>query len=205
MGNACRHFVTVFGTQKVTQVVECVQQLQQVETTLEHLIDKYELQIKEQKREARAKMNEKNNCLRHMKTIHIIRHHKQQLEKRMTACQSKRYQLESLNVTQMHIQAIQTTTATFEHFLRENDVDRVSQIQDTLTEMIEDACEITDMVSTTPVDIDDDDIEQDYNTMVASLQSVPTMETMTVEFPSVPDNELTNLKQQEVETLPLCE
>ena len=206
MGNMCRRFGTLIQTQKVTQVVECVQELQRVETTLGHLIDKYEQQIKEQRGEARAKMNDKSNCLRHMRTIQIIRHHKKQLEKRMTACLSKRYQLESLNVTQMHLQAIQTTSATFEHFLRENDIDRVSQIQDTLTEMIEDACEITDVVSATPVDIDDDEIEKDYNAMVASLQSAPTSSAPTsvhVEFPSVPTTELIGTEPEQLETLPL--
>jgi hypothetical protein len=202
MGNVCRRLVPLFQTQKVTQVVECVQELHRVETTLGHLIDKYEQQIKEQRGEARAKMNDKSNCLRHMRTIHIIRHHKEQLEKRMTACLSKRYQLESLNVTQMHLQAIQTTSATFEQFLKANDIDRVSQIQDTLTEMIEDACEITDIVSATPVDIDDDDIENDYNALVASLQSVQT--SVQVEFPSVPTTELTCTEPEQLETLPLC-
>ena len=201
MGNACRRLVTVFQTQKVTQVVECVQELHRVETTLGHLVDKYEQQIQEQRREARAKMNNKSNCLRHMRTIHIIRHHKEQLEKRMTACLSKRYQLESLNVTQMHLQAIQTTSATFEHFLKENDIDRVSQIQDTLTEMIEDACEITEIVSTVPLDIDEDDIENDYNAMVAGLQSAQT--SVQVEFPSVPTAELYNHEQRQLETMPL--
>ena len=204
MGNACQQFFRFGTTQKVTQVVECVQELQRVETTLGHLIDKYEQQILEQRGEARAKMNDKSNCLRHMRTIHIIRHHKEQLEKRMTACLSKRYQLESLNVTQMHLRAIQTTSATFEHFLKANDVDRVSQIQDTLTEMIEDACEITDIVSATPVDIDDDDIENDYNIMVASLQSVPTTMPIQVEFPSVPTTKLTGTVPEQLETLPLC-
>jgi hypothetical protein len=203
MGNACRRLVTVFQTQKVTQVVECVQELHRVETTLGHLVDKYEQQIQEQRREARAKMNNKNNCLRHMRTIHIIRHHKEQLEKRMTACLSKRYQLESLNVTQMHLQAIQTTSATFEQFLKENDIDRVSQIQDTLTEMIEDACEITEIVSTIPLDIDEDDIENDYNEMVAGLQSAPPVEFPSVEFPSVPTAELYNHEQRQLETMPL--
>lgn len=199
MGNVCRHLVTVFQTQPVTQVVECVQELQRVETTLGHLIDKYERQIQEQMGKARTKMNDKTSCMCLVRTIHIIRHHKEQLENRRTACLSKRYQLESLNVTQMHIKAIQTTSATFEHFLKENDIDRVAQIQDTLTEMIEDACEITDIVSTTPVDIDDDEIERDYNAMVASLQPGQTQ----IEFPCVPNTELVGRGQ--LETLPLFE
>ena len=193
MGNLC-------STPKVTQIIECVQQLQQVELTLGHLIDKYDTQIREQQSAARTKRNDKYSCLRHVRTIHIIRHHKQQLEKRQTACLSKRYQLESLNVTQMHLQAIRSTSATFEHFLKEHDVNRVAAIQDTLAEMIEDACEINDMVSTTtPLEIDDSDIEDEYNSLLAEVQTP-------IVFPSVPQTSvgMGDRHDHDSELVPLC-
>ena len=184
MGNLCLR-------PKVTQVIECIQELQQVEVTLGHLIGKYEKQIREQQLEARSKMNWKADCMRHVRSIRVIRHHKEQLEKRLTACMSKRYQLEALNVTKMHLKAIQNTTSTFEHFLKENQVERVTAIQDTLAEMIEDACEINDVISQEPLDIDDNDIEEDYNSMVAQLQ-----------FPVAPTGQLQT--NETAELVPLC-
>ena len=70
-------------------------------------------------------------------TIRIIKHHKGNLENRLEACMSRRYHLESLNVTKMHIKAIQTTSAAFRHFLKRHDVEKVAEIKDTLEEMIE--------------------------------------------------------------------
>lgn len=186
MGNFCNRT-------KVTQVIDCIQQLQQVEVTLGHLVDKYERQIREHQLEARSKMNWKPDCMRHVRSIRVIRHHKAQLEKRLTACMSKRYQLEALNVTKMHLNAIKNTSSTFEHFLKENQVERVTAIQDTLTEMIEDACEINEVISQEPLDIDDDDIEDDYNSMVAELQ-----------FPTAPTGRLQSTEIRNMELVPLC-
>lgn len=159
-------------------VIECIQQMQQVEKTLGLLVDKYEVQIREQQQHARKKLYRKTECMRHMRTIHIIRHHKQKLEARLTSCMDKRYHLESLNVTKMHIEAVKTTGLTFKRFLKEHDIQRVEQLQETLTDMIEDACEINDTLSRTsgPFEVDDSEVEDEYEQLCAQIQmpEVPT-------------------------------
>ncbi len=96
---------------------------------------------------------------------------------------NKRYQLESLNVTKMHIKAVQSTTKTYRQFLDEHDIEKVERLQDTLTEMIEDACEINDTISSPQIafEIDDDEIEREYNSICAEIQ-LPIAPT---EFPSL--------------------
>ena len=83
---------------------------------------------------------------------------------------TRRYHLESLNVTNMHIKAIQTTSATFQHFLKQNDVEKVAEIQDTLEEMIEEACEINDIMAKDSFSVDESDIEEDYKLLLAEIQ-----------------------------------
>jgi hypothetical protein len=165
MGNLC-------WPKNTNQVVECIQQMQQVENTLARLIDKYEMQIAQQKLQARRKLNRKDDCIRHVKTIHIIRHHKQKLENRLTACLNKRYHLESLNVTKMHIDAVKTTSKTFQHFLKQNDIQKVEELQETLTEMIDDACEINETLTTdnSHFAVDDSEIEDEYNLLCSEIQ-----------------------------------
>ena len=68
MGNKC-------WTPKVTPVIECIQELQKVEKTLQNLIDKYTKQIREQTRMARAKMYNKPDAMQHIRTIKIIKMH----------------------------------------------------------------------------------------------------------------------------------
>tara|TARA_B110000879_G_C11125604_1_gene493778 strand:+ start:213 stop:800 length:588 start_codon:yes stop_codon:yes gene_type:complete len=162
MGNLC--------WSSTAPVVECIQELQRVEQTLQHLIDKYDKQIREHHTMAREKMYNKPDCLRHIKTIQLIKRHKQTMESRLTNCMTKRYQLESLNVTKMHIDAVKKTSETFRLFVNKNDVEKVTKMQDTLCEMIDDACEITQVLNEPIVDIDDGDIEEEYETLCSELQ-----------------------------------
>jgi len=165
MGNKC-------WQPKATPVIECIQELQRVEKTLQNLIDKYSKQIREQTRMARAQMYSKPDAIQHIRTIKIIRLHKQRMVDRLTSCIAKRYQLESLNVTKMHIEAVKNTSSTFHQFLQQNDVDRVARLQDTLSEMIEDACEINDVLQQ-PLgsdDIDEDELEGDYEALCNEIQ-----------------------------------
>lgn len=185
MGNICWKHASV-------QVVECIQQLQQVEKTLELMITKYESQIKEQQTAARRKLHRKNDCMRHVKTIHIIRTHKKNLEDRLTTCINKRYHLESLNVTKMHIEALKTTTKTFQSFLKDNQIETVEKLQEALTDMISDACEINDILSVEMDDtVDEIDLEEEYNQLCAEIQ-LPEVPTNT--FPELDMNEFVDEK-----------
>jgi len=165
MGSLCT-------TSTTTQVIECIHQIQDVENTLKRLVDKYEVQIRTEQRLVRQKIHRKPDCIRHMKTIQIIRHHKENMERRLAACMNKRYQLESLNVTKMHIKAVKTTTKTYRQFLNEHDIQKVEQLQDTLSEMIEDACEINDVLQQ-PLgtdDIDESELEDEYESLCNEIQ-----------------------------------
>ena len=178
MGNSCW---SVFITDRPkSRVVDCIQQMQKVEKTLSLLIEKYEKQIKEQRQKARQKLYRKDDCKRHVKTIMIIKHHKQKLEDRLNACQNKRYNLESLNVTKMHIDAVKMTSTAFSQFLKDNDIERVEQLKESLTEMIDDACEINDTLTRSegPFTVDDDEIEEEYKQMQLEIQ-----------LPAAPSNE----------------
>lgn len=187
MGSLCTQSATA-------QVIECIHQIQDVEKTLQRLIDKYETQIRNEQRLVRQKIHRKPDCMRHMRTIQIIRHHKGNLSKRLSACMAKRYQLESLNVTKMHIKAVKTTTKTYRHFLNEHDIEKVEQLQDTLSEMIEDACEINQVVNETPCEfeVDEDEVQREYDSICADLQLpeaptfMPSIECNDAELELVP-------------------
>lgn len=157
----------------MSQVVESIQQLQGVEDTLTRLIEKYDHQISQERRVVRLRLrtHHKDDCMRHVRTIHIIRAHRQRLEHRLTACMHKRYQLESLNVTKMHIEAVKTTTKTYRQFLQQHDIDKVEQLQDTLAGMIEDACDINESLAQSPttIDIDEDEITREYESLCAEI------------------------------------
>lgn len=103
----------LFARSKAVQIIESIQSLHNVEQTLQALIDKYQKQINEQKSMAKQKMKSKSESLRHVKRILLIRNHQKQLENRMLSLLNKRYTLESLNVTKMHLDAIKQTSSAF--------------------------------------------------------------------------------------------
>lgn len=194
MGSLCPRSATL-------EVVQCIHEIQTVEQTLERLIQKYDAQIKNEQRLVRTKMHRKADCIRHMRTIHIIRHHKNNMEKRLTSCMNKRYQLESLNVTKMHMKAVQATTKTYRQFLDEHDIEKVERLQDTLAEMIEDACEINETLNTTPdaFQVDEDELEREYDSICADLQlPIPPSE-----FPSYTKNQHSDTQTDDTQNLEL--
>ena len=166
------------------QVVESIQQLQAVERTLGSLIEKYDAQIARERDKAKQHVHSKSDCMVHIRIIRLLRHHRQQLQQRCTNCMEKRYQLESLNVTSQHIKAVRATSKTFKKFLKQNDLKRVEDLQDTLTEMIQEACDIQDTLQeeSQPLLIDDQDIEDEYAELCAEvhLPEAPTNEPIKV-------------------------
>ena len=181
----------LFYKNKAVQIIESIQSLHHVEQTLQALIDKYQKQIDEQRNKAKQKMKSKTESTRYIKRLLLIRRHQQQLENRMLSLLNKRYTLESLNVTKMHLSAIKMTTTTFKHFLKSNDIDKVCDMQETLTEMITDACEITEVIcSTDSIEgIDDDEIEKEYLKMVEETRDDSQVKSQIV-FPSVPSQQI---------------
>mgnify|MGYP006098524513 CR=1 FL=1 len=179
----------LFGRGKAVQIIESIQSLHNVELTLQALINKYQKQIDEQKEIIKQKMNSKSESIRHVKRILLIRSHQRQLESRMLSLLNKRYTLEALNVTKMHLNAIKMTSNTFKYFLKANDIDKVSDMQETLTGMITDACEINDVISSTDYieGIDNEEIENEYLKMVEEIQNPGFQESLNV-FPSIPSN-----------------
>jgi len=180
---------------KANSIVESIRSLNNVEMTLQCLIDKYQNQIDEERNKAKQKMNSQSeSSKRHIKKSLLIRRHQQQLENRMLSLLNKRYTLESLNVTKMHLSAIKMTTNTFKHFLKANDIDKVCDMQETLTEMISDACDITEVISSTDlIEVDDNEIENEYLEILRETQktgprpSAPPNNPVTpMVFPSVP-------------------
>ena len=181
----------LFARSKAVQIIESIQSLHHVEQTLQALIDKYQKQIDEQKNKAKQKMKSKSESTRYIKRFMLIRRHQEQLENRMLSLLNKRYTLESLNVTKMHLNAIKQTTNTFKQFLKANDIDKVCDMQETLTEMITDACEITEVISSTDSieGIDDDEIEKEYLKMVEETRDDSQVKSQIV-FPSVPSQQI---------------
>ena len=183
------------------KILDCIHQLQEVENTLQQLIHKYDIQILQEKKKILPKIRDKLACLVHLRTIHIIKHHKNNLELRLTTCMQKRYHLESLSVTKMHIKAVKTTTNAFKSFLQQHDIERVEALQENITGMIDQACEINEVLTrnVTDLDFDESDLESEYQELILQPQEVPVFPVYPV-LPEVPTTNPTHpLLDQKIE------
>lgn len=139
-------------------IQDSVIKLKEVCDMQQQLIHKYDKEIDIVKRKCKIAIDNKatkTEKLYYIKKIKIIQYHQESLRKRLLACTEKQYHLESMQITVSHIDAIKTATGTLKHFMKETDVQKVEELQENMSELIADACEIQNIVS--------EDINQDHS------------------------------------------
>ncbi len=148
-------------------IQDSIIQLHHVIELLTELDNKYERDIEEKRSEIKElcknKQGNKNKKIYLIKTIKLIEFHRHSIQKRMIACQSKQYHLESLNIARIQLNALNATSKTFKKFMKENDINKIEQLQENFSEMIEGAIEIDDIImeNTSNISFDDIDIESE--------------------------------------------
>lgn len=166
-------------------VMECIQSLKNVESSLQALYNKYDADILEKRSELKAKMrrkDSKSSCMASLRFIKLLESHRDGFQRRLEACVSKRLQLESLQVTALHVDAVKQTTRTFKKFLKENDISKIEKLQDSVQDMIEQAMEINETLGEeSPLLVDMDDVEAEYQAML--MDTIPNIPATHVEVP----------------------
>ena len=131
-------------------IQDSIIQLNNVLELLTELDNKYEKEIDIKRTEIKnlcKKTNNKNTKkLFLIKTIKLIEHQRYSIQKRMIACQSKQYQLESLNIAKIQINALKTSSHTFKKFMKDNDINKIEKLQDDFSDLIEQVIEINDII-----------------------------------------------------------
>ena len=148
-------------------IQDSIIQLNNVLNLLDELDQKYDREIEHRRTEiknlCKTKQNNKSKKIFLIKTIKIIENQRVSIQKRMIACQSKQYQLESLNISKMQLSALKTSSQTFRKFIKENDVNKIEKLQDDFAEMVEQVMEMGDIIKEDPtISISLDDIDIDY-------------------------------------------
>lgn len=139
-------------------IQDSVIKLKEVCSMQQELIKKYDNEILVVRRKCKKAINNKatkEEKLYYIKKIKIIQYHQNSLRKRLLACTEKQYYLESMQITATHIDAIKSATGTLKQFMKDTDVQKVEELQETMSELIADACEIQNIVS--------EDINQDHS------------------------------------------
>jgi hypothetical protein len=150
-------------------IEEALLKLKEVCVLLQELIHKYDREITIVKRQCRAAIDNKESKhakLYHMRKIKLIQHHQESARKRLLACTEKQYHLESIKITVLHLEAIKTATDALGHIMKETDVEKVEELQDKLSDLINDAVDIQNIVSqdiNEQYDWDDEELEKELS------------------------------------------
>lgn len=147
-----------FSKKNTLSIQDSVIKLKEVCDMQQQLIQKYDKEINIVKRKCKIAIDNKATKaekLYYIKKIKIIQYHQESLRKRLLACTEKQYHLESMQITVSHIDAIKSATGTLKHFMKETDVQKVEELQENMSELIAEACEIQNIVS--------EDINQDHS------------------------------------------
>ena len=161
---------------KPPTISECIIQLKEVILLLEELDRKYNNDINTLKNEIRHASNKKTKIFK-LKKIKLLDYHKTTIQKRVLSCHEKQYYLENLKIASAHIDVLKKSTATFKTYMKQNDIDKIEQIQDDFSDLVEKSIEIQNIVTEAipSYDLpDDEELEKELETMSFDLQEVPT-------------------------------
>ena len=175
----------LFYKSKGISVHEAVIKLKEVCAMQQEMINKYDTEIAVVKRLCRASIDKKETKqaqLYYIRKIKIIQFHQQSMRKRLLACTEKQYYLESIQLTVSHLDAIKSATDTLKHVMKQSDVEKVEQLQDNLSELISDACEIQNIVSediNQTHDFTDEDLEKELEELTNDTKLWPEVSLQT--------------------------
>lgn len=175
----------LFYKSKGISVHEAVIKLKEVCAMQQEMINKYDTEIAVVKRLCRASIDKKETKqaqLYYIRKIKIIQFHQQSMRKRLLACTQKQYYLESIQLTVSHLDAIKSATDTLKHVMKQSDVEKVEQLQDNLSELISDACEIQNIVSediNQTHDFTDEDLEKELEELTNDTKLWPEVSLQT--------------------------
>lgn len=165
---------------------------------LEKMQDRYSKECSESKHMAvkYAKEDQKvlaKACLRRCK---MLQSQMANISARRSVCEQKRFAIEQINSVNMQVSAMQSTAKTFKVFLKQNDLDRIQDLQETLQQAIIDTCDINEALSEElPLlnSYDEGDLEDELNSLMLTSEiqrSFPTTPEIHAAFPEVPTSPL---------------
>ena len=197
-----------WSTQK-KNLKKCLSDLQQVQVLVEKLKEKYCLQKTTLQGEIMMDIKQKKDkklILGKLKRKKIIDHYIGVCQKRIDVITEKEYALEQLNITVLHIEALQDTVSIFKTFNTKNNYQKLEELQSQYEELTDDISDINSLLENQPfIDIDETELEQDLQELENNLNPKPIVATSeeTINLPEVPPQTEAVLKILEPNALKL--
>lgn len=169
---------------------ECIEKLRSIENILQKQEERYSVESRKAKEQALQHVKQDSRvlalaCLRRRKMLDA---QIKNISMRRAVCEQKRLSIEQLSSVGMQVMAMKETARTFKSFLKENDINKVEDIADQLSDAIASTCEITELISEELPLLshdDDDDIESELQSLLLTQHIEKNLD-----FPVAPNTEL---------------
>jgi len=160
--------------------VECLRQLQHVESLLEEMLKKYQRQHDDLHSDIMASLRnkeDKKNVLHKLRRKKIVLHYMESTRKKIATIVSKQYALENLNITKLQLSALKETVRVFTNFNKSHSYEKIDNLKDQLDELTDQFMEVDTILNEESplLHFDDEELEQELVTL-----------NETVEFPTIP-------------------
>ena len=180
--------------------IECIEKLREIELILEKMQDKYSKEAKESKAMARKYAIDDQRvlakaCLRRVK---MLENQMANLSARRAVCEQKRLAIEQINSVNMQVDAMQSTAQTFSVFLKQNDLDRITDLQENLQQAIIDTCDINEALSEElplMASYDENDLEAELQTLLLNTNVEKNLSFDEDDFPPVATSPLPRFEE----------
>ena len=107
-------------------------------------------------------------------------HYMRECDKKIDSIAQKKYALEQLAITALHIEALRSSRDVFKTFNKVNSIEKIEELSEQVTSFQDDIMEIDSVLSQEIVEYDEDELLQELNSIVNQPQIVAT-------FPVLPD------------------
>lgn len=173
---------------------------------LNEMVSKYDRQrikIDDEIRDGLRRKDDRSILLQKLKQKKIVIHYMGKTRERINVIMKKRYEIEQLNLTRMQLQALRETASIFKDFNKQNNIDKIEELNDTMEELTQQVLDINETLGSEPlINIDEDEL-------LAELESFETLPdnpiVSTIEMPMVvPHFEATPKSRQEISPKPLA-
>lgn len=153
-------------------------QLKDIEDILHKLMDRYQREALEAREEAKRLVRQKykHGAKACLKKARMLDRQLAGVATRLAACESKRLAIEQLSTIEMQVGAVKESSKTFRKFLKEHDLEKIEQLQENLSEMITEVCDISSTLEeeVQPLMVSDEDLDKELEAMML-LEDVHSM------------------------------
>lgn len=178
-----------FKASHTASIDEVIVQLKQVSSLLKQQINKYNGDITQSKavlKHSIKNRDSKSNQLYYLKRVKLLESHMKSTTDRLLAIDKQVLTLESVKLSVKQFDAMQLTTKTLSHYMKQTDVDKIEDLQEKLSDYIADATEVSNIMNTSlDTDYDEEDLESELATLMEE-----TERHVDVPLPLVPSNVL---------------